>query len=115
MGGFHPPSHLPANRYCLQLGGSGGASPEEVQVKLGKILQGADPKRSEAAVQKRLHDAGFGGTIHYQQPVLECLVDEENGLNIDVRGCCWPLSAGHDSRESADSVEKVGPSKLPAY
>lgn len=32
-----------------------GASAEEVQAKLGKILQGADPPHSEAAVQALLH------------------------------------------------------------
>lgn len=37
-----------------------GATPDEVKAKLGKILQGADPPRSEAAVQALLHDAGFG-------------------------------------------------------
>jgi tRNA (cmo5U34)-methyltransferase len=37
-----------------------GASPDEIKVKLGKILQGADPPHSEAAVQKLLHEAGFG-------------------------------------------------------
>ncbi|WCM49161.1 class I SAM-dependent methyltransferase [Pseudomonas sp. WJP1] len=42
-----------------------GASPEEVKVKLGKILQGADPPHSEAAVQKLLHDSGFGDTTRF--------------------------------------------------
>ncbi|CAM3774857.1 Methyltransferase family protein [Pseudomonas reidholzensis] len=42
-----------------------GASPDEVKVKLGKILQGADPPHSEAAVQKLLHDAGFGDTTQF--------------------------------------------------
>ncbi|CAI8834849.1 hypothetical protein EMIT0196MI5_230022 [Pseudomonas sp. IT-196MI5] len=42
-----------------------GASPEEVQVKLGKILQGADPPHSEAAVRKLLHDAGFGDATRF--------------------------------------------------
>lgn len=37
-----------------------GASADEVQAKLGKILQGADPPHSEMVVQKLLHDAGFG-------------------------------------------------------
>ncbi|POF38623.1 SAM-dependent methyltransferase [Pseudomonas laurylsulfativorans] len=36
-----------------------GASPDEVKIKLGKILQGADPPHSEAAVQTLLHDCGF--------------------------------------------------------
>ncbi|MEN0107187.1 MAG: class I SAM-dependent methyltransferase [Pseudomonas sp.] len=42
-----------------------GASPDEVKVKLGKILQGADPPHSEAAVQKLLHDAGFGDVTRF--------------------------------------------------
>nr|WP_180203397.1 class I SAM-dependent methyltransferase [Pseudomonas sp. SbOxS1]NYU03070.1 class I SAM-dependent methyltransferase [Pseudomonas sp. SbOxS1] len=42
-----------------------GASPDEVKVKLGKILQGADPPHSEAAVQKLLHDSGFGDTTRF--------------------------------------------------
>ncbi|WP_339446968.1 SAM-dependent methyltransferase [Pseudomonas sp. EA_5y_Pfl2_R50] len=37
-----------------------GASADEVQAKLARILQGADPPHSEAAVQALLHDAGFG-------------------------------------------------------
>lgn len=42
-----------------------GASADEVQAKLGKILQGADPPHSEMAVQKLLHDAGFGDTTPF--------------------------------------------------
>ncbi|ALI03809.1 class I SAM-dependent methyltransferase [Pseudomonas sp. FW306-02-F02-AA] len=42
-----------------------GASPDEVKVKLGKILQGADPPHSEAAVQKLLHDSGFGDATRF--------------------------------------------------
>ena len=42
-----------------------GASADEVKVKLGKILQGADPPHSEAAVQKLLHDAGFGDATRF--------------------------------------------------
>lgn len=42
-----------------------GASPDEVKVKLGKILQGADPPHSEAAVQKLFHDAGFGDATRF--------------------------------------------------
>jgi len=37
-----------------------GSTPEEVQAKLGKILQGADPPASEEAVAALLADAGFG-------------------------------------------------------
>jgi tRNA (cmo5U34)-methyltransferase len=36
-----------------------GASADEVQAKLGKILQGADPPRSEAEVADLLDEAGF--------------------------------------------------------
>lgn len=36
-----------------------GVGADEVQAKLEKILQGADPPRSEQAVQCLLHDAGF--------------------------------------------------------
>lgn len=42
-----------------------GASADEVKAKLGKILQGADPPHSEMAVQKLLHDAGFGDTTPF--------------------------------------------------
>jgi len=42
-----------------------GASAQEVQAKLGKILQGADPPHSEAAVQQLLHDAGFGDAMRF--------------------------------------------------
>jgi tRNA (cmo5U34)-methyltransferase len=37
-----------------------GASPREVEAKLGKILQGADPPGSEAEVARLLAEAGFG-------------------------------------------------------
>lgn len=37
-----------------------GATADEVEAKLGKILQGADPPHSEEAVNKLLADAGFG-------------------------------------------------------
>ncbi|MFJ7141418.1 MAG: class I SAM-dependent methyltransferase [Pseudomonas protegens] len=36
-----------------------GATADEVQAKLGKILQGADPPHSEAAVQRLLEEGGF--------------------------------------------------------
>ena len=36
-----------------------------MKVKLGKILQGADPPHSEAAVQKLLHDAVFGDATRF--------------------------------------------------
>jgi tRNA (cmo5U34)-methyltransferase len=36
-----------------------GAGPDQVQSKLGKILQGADPPHSEAAVATLLEEAGF--------------------------------------------------------
>ena len=42
-----------------------GASADEVKAKLGKILQGADPPHSEAAVQTLLHDAGFGDATRF--------------------------------------------------
>src|SRR5690242_20401724 len=37
-----------------------GASPDEVRARLGKILQGADPPRSEEEVAALLAEAGFG-------------------------------------------------------
>lgn len=37
-----------------------GASPPEVEAKLGKILQGADPPASETEVARLLAEAGFG-------------------------------------------------------
>lgn len=42
-----------------------GATAQEVQAKLGKILQGADPPHSEAAVQALLHEAGFGEATRF--------------------------------------------------
>lgn len=42
-----------------------GANAEEVRAKLGKILQGADPPHSEAAVQALLHEAGFGEATRF--------------------------------------------------
>lgn len=42
-----------------------GASADEVKAKLGKILQGADPPHSEAAVQELLHEAGFGDATRF--------------------------------------------------
>jgi tRNA (cmo5U34)-methyltransferase len=42
-----------------------GASADEVQAKLGKILQGADPPHSEAAVQALLNEAGFGAATRF--------------------------------------------------
>lgn len=42
-----------------------GASPDEVKAKLGKILQGADPPHSEAAVQQLMFDAGFGDATRF--------------------------------------------------
>jgi tRNA (cmo5U34)-methyltransferase len=42
-----------------------GASAEEVKAKLGKILQGADPPHSEAAVIALLEGAGFGEPLRF--------------------------------------------------
>ncbi|TDV39929.1 tRNA (cmo5U34)-methyltransferase [Pseudomonas helmanticensis] len=42
-----------------------GASAQAVKAKLGKILQGADPPHSEAAVQALLHEAGFGEATRF--------------------------------------------------
>lgn len=42
-----------------------GASADEVKAKLGKILQGADPPHSDMAVQKLLHEAGFGDATQF--------------------------------------------------
>lgn len=42
-----------------------GASAEQMQAKLGKILQGADPPASEAAIAQLLADAGFGAPTRF--------------------------------------------------
>ena len=42
-----------------------GATPEEVKLKLGKILQGADPPQSEAAVAELLAAAGFEPPLRF--------------------------------------------------
>ncbi len=42
-----------------------GASPDEIQSKLAKILQGADPPHSEAAVALLLKNAGFEPPLRF--------------------------------------------------
>jgi tRNA (cmo5U34)-methyltransferase len=42
-----------------------GATPEEVQAKLGRILQGADPPESEQAVAGLLAEAGFEPPLRF--------------------------------------------------
>ena len=42
-----------------------GATPDEVQAKLGKILQGADPPHSEEAVAMLLSDSRFGPPLRF--------------------------------------------------
>lgn len=42
-----------------------GAEPEEVQAKMGKILQGAEPPRSEDALISLLAYAGFGEPLQF--------------------------------------------------
>ncbi|MDR3372459.1 MAG: hypothetical protein P4L98_01910 [Ancalomicrobiaceae bacterium] len=42
-----------------------GATPDEVEIKLGKILQGADPHQSKAAVAELLADAGFKPPLRF--------------------------------------------------
>jgi tRNA (cmo5U34)-methyltransferase len=42
-----------------------GAAPEEVEEKLGKILQGADPPHSEEAVASLLAESGFSAPVRF--------------------------------------------------
>ncbi len=42
-----------------------GATPDEVKSKLGKILQGADPPKSEEAVADLFADAGFDPPVRF--------------------------------------------------
>lgn len=42
-----------------------GAGPEEVQAKMGKILQGAEPPRSEDEVISLLTGAGFKQPLRF--------------------------------------------------
>lgn len=49
-----------ANRWRMS-----GAGPEEVQSKMGKILQGAEPPKSEEAVVSLLADAGFKEPVRF--------------------------------------------------
>tara|TARA_R110001606_G_scaffold380811_1_gene541576 strand:+ start:7595 stop:8302 length:708 start_codon:yes stop_codon:yes gene_type:complete len=49
-----------ANRWRMD-----GASPEDVQSKMGKILQGAEPPSSEDAVIFLLADAGFEAPVRF--------------------------------------------------
>lgn len=43
----------------------GGAGPEEVEDKMAKILQGAEPPGSEEAVISLLNAAGFDGPLRF--------------------------------------------------
>jgi tRNA (cmo5U34)-methyltransferase len=49
-----------AERWRMQ-----GATPEAVQEKLGKILQGADPPHSEEAVARLLAESGFEAPLRF--------------------------------------------------
>jgi len=49
-----------ANRWRMK-----GAEPEEVRSKMGKILQGAEPPKSEEAVISLLTDSGFEDPIRF--------------------------------------------------
>lgn len=49
-----------ANRWRMS-----GAKPEEVQSKMGKLLQGAEPPQSEEAVISLLIDAGFEKPVQF--------------------------------------------------
>jgi tRNA (cmo5U34)-methyltransferase len=42
-----------------------GEEPEEVQSRMGKLLQGADPPESEEAVTSLLTDAGFEEPVRF--------------------------------------------------
>lgn len=42
-----------------------GATPDIVDAKLAKILQGADPPETEDAVHRLLHDAGFDAPLRF--------------------------------------------------
>ncbi|CAI8908400.1 hypothetical protein EMIT0P291_360032 [Pseudomonas sp. IT-P291] len=74
MGSYWPFSAYSHRQILLAASGQRwrqhGASPDEVKVKLGKILQGADPPHSEAAVQKFLYDAGFGDATRFFSSLL---------------------------------------------
>ena len=60
---------MPASRCFWPRGGSAGVgtgtSAEEVQAKLGKILQGADPPRSEEAMAELLQETGFAPPLKF--------------------------------------------------
>lgn len=49
-----------ANRWRMN-----GAGPEDVKAKMGKILQGAEPPKSEEAVMALLIDAGFKEPVRF--------------------------------------------------
>jgi tRNA (cmo5U34)-methyltransferase len=49
-----------ANRWRMN-----GADPDEVQSKMGKLLQGAEPPESEDAVISLLAEAGFEGPVRF--------------------------------------------------
>lgn len=42
-----------------------GMAADEIEARLGKILQGADPPSSEQAVAKLLDAAGFGAPMRF--------------------------------------------------
>ncbi len=86
-----------------------GASADEVKVKLGKILQGADPPHSEAAVQKLLHDAGFGDATRFFSSLFwGGVVDLQSGLNMTANDCFWPFSISRERQKAA----KTGNSRV---
>jgi hypothetical protein len=65
-----------AERWRMQ-----GATSDEVQAKLGKILQGVDPPKSEAAVAEMLAQAGFGEPVWFFSSLFwgACMAQRADG------------------------------------
>jgi tRNA (cmo5U34)-methyltransferase len=58
-----------------------GATSDEVQAKLGKILQGADPPKSESAVAGMLAQTGFGEPVWFFSSLFwgACMAQRTDG------------------------------------
>lgn len=64
-----------------------GATPDQVQARLGTILQGADPPTSEAEVAALLTDAGFGTPVWFFSSLFwgACLARRTGDAGGDAR------------------------------
>ena len=59
-----------------------GATPSEVQAKLGRIMLGAEPPASEQAVAELLADAGFTPPLRFFSSLFWGAVDHAQGIMV---------------------------------